>query len=356
MVFGEFLTIDEMMVRYKGSYCPIWQYMPKKPEKWGIKFWVLADSVSKFIFCFEIYCGKNLEAKIRVEAPNGEAGAAYGVVMKLLEGLQEKRHYVVMDNYFCSILLFRDLVDKGIYAMGTVRSNRIGLPSHLKDTKPWRRCAQGHTKWAMHESRTMSCVMWKDKYPTFLISTHAKPIGFPCMPRNEVPRRNEPIWEEIPTSPILLEYTTYMRRVDVADQLRASYSSQSRSKKWWHRIFLAMLDVTEVNIYIMYLDRCRQGPNPVRHPMKHLQFKNALCKALLFSWPRRTEISNDALIEHPSIHMPSHTTLKRQCVVYETRTPHTYCYQCGFRFMCWKEGCYQKFHEALTQRRYTLGE
>jgi hypothetical protein len=55
---GKFVTIDEMMVRYKGSYCPIRQYMPKKPEKWGIKFWVLTDSVSKFIYCFDIYCGK----------------------------------------------------------------------------------------------------------------------------------------------------------------------------------------------------------------------------------------------------------------------------------------------------------
>jgi hypothetical protein len=31
--FGKFLTINEMMVYYKGSYCPIRQYMPKKPEK-----------------------------------------------------------------------------------------------------------------------------------------------------------------------------------------------------------------------------------------------------------------------------------------------------------------------------------
>jgi hypothetical protein len=35
---GKFVTIDEMMVRYKGIYCPIRQYMPKKPEKWRIKF------------------------------------------------------------------------------------------------------------------------------------------------------------------------------------------------------------------------------------------------------------------------------------------------------------------------------
>jgi hypothetical protein len=109
--------------------------MPKKPEKWGIKFWVLANAVSKFIFCFEIFYGKNLEAEVRVEAPNGETGAAYRVVMKLLKGLHEKGHCVVMDNYFCSIPLFKDLVSKRIYSTGTVRSNRIGLPSHLKDTK-----------------------------------------------------------------------------------------------------------------------------------------------------------------------------------------------------------------------------
>jgi hypothetical protein len=80
MVHRKFVTIDEMMVRYKGSYCPVRQYMPKKHEKWGIKFWVLADSVSKFIFTFEIYCRKNMEADVTVAVPRREASAAYGVV------------------------------------------------------------------------------------------------------------------------------------------------------------------------------------------------------------------------------------------------------------------------------------
>jgi hypothetical protein len=211
--------------------------MPKKPEKWGIKFWVLADSSSKFIYCFDIYCGKNLEAEMRVEAPSGQGGAAYGVVMNLLRGLEDKGHCVVMDNFFTSIPLFRDLASKGIYATGTIRSNRIGIPSHLKNTRTWRRCEQGHLEWAMHDSGGMSCVMWKDKCPVLLLSTHALPIGFPCMPVDKVPQRNGTVREMVPTSSMLLEYTTFMRSVDVADQIRASYSSQSRSYKWWHRIF-----------------------------------------------------------------------------------------------------------------------
>ena len=30
--------------------------------------------------------------------------------MNLLQGLEEKGHWVVMDNFFCSIPLFKDLV------------------------------------------------------------------------------------------------------------------------------------------------------------------------------------------------------------------------------------------------------
>jgi hypothetical protein len=134
---GKFVIIDEMMVRYKGSYCPVRQYMPKKLEKWGIKFWVLADSASKFIYCFDIYCGKNLEVKVRVEAPSGQGGATYGIVMNLLHGLHDKGPCVVMDNFFSFVRFFRDLASKGIYATCIIRSNCIGIFSHLKNTRTW---------------------------------------------------------------------------------------------------------------------------------------------------------------------------------------------------------------------------
>jgi hypothetical protein len=68
----------------------------------------------------------------------------------------------------------------------------------------------------------MACVLLKDKKPVLLLSTHALPIGLPCVPVPTVLRSNGAVWEDIMTSPIHLKYTTHMRSVDVVDQLRAS--------------------------------------------------------------------------------------------------------------------------------------
>jgi hypothetical protein len=111
--------------------------------------------------------------------------------------------------------------------------------------------------------------MWKDKCPVLLIFTHALPVGFPCIPVDKVPRRNGSMRDMDPTSSMLVEYTTFMRSVDVADQIRALYSSQCHSHKWWHRIFWAILDITEVNMYIMYLHACKRRPNKVPTPVIH---------------------------------------------------------------------------------------
>jgi hypothetical protein len=94
------------------------------------------------------------------------------------------------------------------------------------------------------------------------------------MSHDEVLQRNGLFRGKIPTSSVLLVYITFIRGVDIIDQVRALYSSLSRSHKWWHWIFLALLDIMEVNMYIMYLDHCKQGPNSVIHPMMHLRFKN----------------------------------------------------------------------------------
>jgi hypothetical protein len=379
---GKKLTIDEMMVRYKGTYSPIRQYMPNKPLKWGLKVWCLACSVSKYVWNFYFYCGKSqavnpplipivpdppivMPGEPTVDPPlatmkpqpvqpprarRGEAKLAHEVVLNMVSGFEGRGHLLVMDNYFSSIGLFQELLAKGIYATGTMRTNRIGLPADLKDTKSFKRSSQGTTEWRMHSSRSISCVMWKDKRPVLLNSTHARPIQPPCERLIiTVPRRNGSVRENIQTSPILLEYTTDMRGVDVADQLRASYSCQVWSHKWWHRIFFFLLDMTIVNMYIVYLAHVTYSRSP-RTPMIHLQFKVGLCEALLDGWQMRNELLEEDG-ELPNYCMPTYSCLRKPCVVCEVYSPHFFCHACGDKWMCHRKGCYKTWHDALYRCR-----
>lgn len=51
---GKDLALDESMVAHKGRSVHR-QYMPAKPTKWGLKVWVVAESVTgKYILKFYI--------------------------------------------------------------------------------------------------------------------------------------------------------------------------------------------------------------------------------------------------------------------------------------------------------------
>ena len=257
--------------------------MPNKPQKWSLKVWCLACSVLKYVRNFEVYCGNknpipppsNDGPLIVVAPPLHQSNLAHNVVMRLLKGLWEVGHFVTMDNFFSSVALFKDLLGCGVYACSTIRTNCIGIPSILRNTRAFKNLPQGTTMWRMHDSHTMASVMLKDKKPVLLLFIHGQPIQAPWKRLVIiVPRRSGVVREFIQTSPVLQEYTTFMRAVDVTNQLNTSYSCQVRSHKWWHRIFYFLLDMTVVNMYIIYLwtlENANWG-RPHGIPIIHLQF------------------------------------------------------------------------------------
>jgi hypothetical protein len=116
---GKFICIDEMMVQYKGKCCLLRQYMPKKPKKWGIKIWCLANSIMKYVYNSIYYgkvepiCDTGGGGGIQSE-PNGET-LAHVVMLNLLEGLHDIGHVVVMDNYFTSVGFFQGIAFKRLW-------------------------------------------------------------------------------------------------------------------------------------------------------------------------------------------------------------------------------------------------
>ena len=105
-------SIDEAMIPFKGR-SSMKQYMPLKPIKRGFKVWVRADAHNGYVSQFDVYCGKSDSGQTVV-------GLGGKVVMNLTTCLVGKHYHIYCDNFFSSVDLFIRLLEKGIYACGTL--------------------------------------------------------------------------------------------------------------------------------------------------------------------------------------------------------------------------------------------
>ena len=78
---GTNLTIDEQLVTFRGR-CPFRQYMPSKPEKYGIKIWAICDSTAHYVLKMNVYKGREI-------GEPRETNLGSKVVLKLSEPFQK---------------------------------------------------------------------------------------------------------------------------------------------------------------------------------------------------------------------------------------------------------------------------
>ena len=85
------LTIDEQLFPCK-TQCPFTQFMPKKPDKFGIKFWLLVDAISNTYVTVNLILEKTQQEPGKMIYP---PMSAYG----LMQPNVKKGYNVTMDNF-----------------------------------------------------------------------------------------------------------------------------------------------------------------------------------------------------------------------------------------------------------------
>ena len=70
-------------------------------------------------------------------------------MLRLLDGLWNIGHIVVMEFFFTYIGLFSDLLALSTYAIRTVRLNRVELSLDLRNARAFKNVPQGITLWKM---------------------------------------------------------------------------------------------------------------------------------------------------------------------------------------------------------------
>ena len=149
------------------------QYLPNKPVRRGFKVWVVADSDNGYFLDVDVYVGRPSDGVTT------EHGLGPRVVLQLTEPYRHKNHRVFCDNYFTSPALFDELLQHGIYACGTVRTNRREFPSNLTGL----RLERGSHQFLQRGS--LSAIVWQDKRLVSVLSTLTTPEDTVFIQRKE---------------------------------------------------------------------------------------------------------------------------------------------------------------------------
>ena len=211
------------------------QYMKNKPIKWGCKFWFQCSCKPGYLYHFDKHLGKKSKT---------EFGPAESVVLTLCKNLKNSYCYVFFDNFFTSPNLMLKLFEDGIYAAGTIKSNRKHMPT-LKADKQMKR---GEHDWL--ECDTISATKWMDNRSVILLSNYHNPSVV-----QEIKRRVKGSKKKVKLScpAVIREYNTYLGGVDLCDQMKVSYEVDRRSKvRFYLRVFFIFLDISIVISKLVY--------------------------------------------------------------------------------------------------------
>ena len=233
------VAVDETLIAFKGRTF-FKQYKPKKPHKWGINAWTLAESKSGYVYNWDLYTGKPRDGA-------QEMGMTHRVVRELVEPIFDRGRHVYMDNYFTSPQLFQTLKDNDTGACGTLKLNRRGVPAaasqNLRRGDPPKFTREG----------PLLFVYWIDKRQVNLLSSIHSGRTFEKKVRCKRGdgEGNNPY--KFVEKPIAVElYTINMGGVDRADQKAAYFVNQHCNAKWWKKVFFHMLEVAIVNATIIH--------------------------------------------------------------------------------------------------------
>jgi Transposase IS4 len=322
---SRYLTLDESIVAFKGRSA-IKQYIPSKPHKWGYKVYCLASD--DYLLSFEVYEGKQNQSS--------EYGSTYDLMLHMTEPYQYQQYILFTDNWFTSPTVANALLQRGIRLCGSVKSNRIGMPS-ISDVDI---NALGRGERIHKQKDDLTVDVWKDRRPLRVLYNHVSPLKTASLDR----------WDEnrhriaISCPQAVYDYFYHARSVDVINQLHYSYLVGRKSKKWWSRLVWWLIDMSIVNAFILW----KIGKDDVNQ----LQFREQLMRSLVQWFLSNREPPQGRGDSHSKIYLASehyfdHAPALGDCVQCSKRPDNraraTYvCHTCQVHLCIGK--CFAQYH------------
>ncbi|OWY94291.1 hypothetical protein PHMEG_00036018 [Phytophthora megakarya] len=183
----------------------------------------------------------------------------------VLEGLPRRR-LIITDRFYSSVLLSSILLQRGLYHVGTIQTRRRGYCKSIPYKQAKRPKTMDRGVYRIAQSKVdpkIVAVSWMDNRPVHFIATGCS------------------------TRP-----TTLARRTGATGVMKM--------KKYYHTIFLGLVDMALINAYIIYR-RVQSTAAPGRAPATHAEFQRLMQRALLDVGPANFsgDLSVEALVDTP---------------------------------------------------------
>ena len=222
---GSHLCVDECLYSFRGR-CSFVRYLPNKPAKYGLKFWIICDCDTRIILNIIPYVGK--------EGDTIQRGLARSVVMKLSRPFANAWRNITTDNYYTSVALADELWDNQFTLLGTLKRNSRGIPENAKQVTGRE---PSTTKFYFNGKLSVVSYCPKRNKVVLLLSTQHHD--------NAIDKHSK--------KPDMIEcYNSTKGTVDCNDQAIGYYSARRKTHRWTMRTFHFIIDAAALNAYRLY--------------------------------------------------------------------------------------------------------
>ena len=254
---GQLITVDEQTIPWKGKHmykC----YNKDKPEKWHLKIQSLNDAVTGYMSNFYLYQGKSEQRPERIPATE----YPFHKLLENKEKWHNKNHVVVADNLFTSMGSMKFHIGTGNHHIGTVRTNRKGLPKNKIFSKQGKAKASGNNfqerkrkRGDMQQYKTtidshpVYLVAWQDAKPVHILST----IPTRSTTTNRTGKNSQGQYEKKIAQPSLIQlYNAGRGGTDSQDQRLSYYRPKVKTVSWIPRVLIHFFTLMIFNAFVIY--------------------------------------------------------------------------------------------------------
>ncbi|XP_023952412.2 piggyBac transposable element-derived protein 4 [Bicyclus anynana] len=301
------IALDETLLMWKGW---IGRLVSREANR-GVKSYEIWEPQTGYLWRFEVLAHNPLEA------------STPSIVSRLLRGLEYKGYTLWMDDHYQSPRLARLLKSLGFDCAGTVRTDREFVPRarlSKRNLRPGQKT--GVT------SGDVDVMVWRDASSAMLSTYHGD---------------GEHTVNGSTKAIVISDYTIILNELIKRDRLLAAYPfERNRTRVWYKKLFLKLLNVSVLNSYIIFSHSS---------PKSHHSFRNDLIYSLISKHSSRPIPIQPRveLIHHLSRYpKPNKRRLRHRCTQCRKRV-RTFCVGCDLA-VC-MEPCFLIMHSEMHNLR-----